>query len=50
MTKEEEIKANVAVQTVRRALDMALNDAIEARYQLALAEARIVELEKAKDG
>ena len=45
MTKEEEIRANVAVATVQLAFEQMANQAIEAKTQLALAQIRIKELE-----
>ena len=45
MTKEEEIRANVAVATVQSAFEHMANQSIEAKTQLALAQIRIKELE-----
>ena len=45
MTKEEEIRANVAVATVQSAFEHMANQAIEAKTQLALAQLRIKALE-----
>ena len=46
MTKEEEIRANVAVSVVQSAWESMANQAIEAKTALALAQLRIKELEK----
>lgn len=49
MTKEEEIRANVAVAVVQLAWESMANQAIEAKTALALAQARIKELEEKID-
>ena len=47
MTKEEEARANMAVAVLQSSWEHMANQAIEAKTALALAQARIKELEAA---